>query len=334
MTHEDDILTSLRSLGIVPASACPSLVRLPGGVSSDVYRIDLASGPVCVKQVLAKLNVSADWHAPVERVHSEAAWFRFAGKIVPGNVPTVLAEDRASHLFVMNYFDPVTHPCWKTQLRDGIVDPSVAAQIGEIIARIHCTGAGSKAVQDEFAVYDHFTALRIDPYLLTTAKAHPDRAGRIREIAGDLARARIALMHGDLSPKNILVGPDGPIILDAETACYGDPAFDLAFCLNHLLLKCVWNPSHVRNYCKSFDALRNAYLAKVDWESAPALEARASPLLAALLLARIDGKSPVEYLTASRDLDFVRSAARDYLAATELTLDGIRQDWETRALAR
>jgi aminoglycoside phosphotransferase (APT) family kinase protein len=334
MTHEDEILTSLRSLGIVPDGANPSLVRLPGGVSSDVYRIDLASGPVCVKQVLAKLNVSADWRAPVERVHSEAAWFRFAGKIVPGNVPMVLAEDRSSHLFVMNYFDPVTHPCWKTQLHDGIVDPSVAAKVGEIIARIHQASAGSKAVQDEFAVYDYFMALRIDPYLLTTAKAHPDRADRIREIAGSLAHARIALMHGDLSPKNILVGPDGPIILDAETACYGDPAFDLAFCLNHLLLKCVWNPAHTKDYCATFTALRDTYLAMVDWEDAQTLEKRASALLAALLLARIDGKSPVEYLTAPRDLDFVRAAARDYLVTPELSLNGVKQDWERRALAR
>jgi Ser/Thr protein kinase RdoA (MazF antagonist) len=177
-------------------------------------------------------------------------------------------------------------------------------------------------------------ALRIDPYLLTAAKAHPDRADRIREIAGLLGRARIALMHGDFSPKNILAGPDGPVILDAETACYGDPAFDLAFCLNHLLLKCVWKPPHTEDYCASFAALRSAYLAMVDWEDPHGLERRASALLPALLLARIDGKSPVEYLTAPRDLEFVRSTARDYLARPELTLEEIRQDWEAKASAR
>src|SRR5580658_3552868 len=334
MNDNDDIVAVLRSLGMVPDGASPPLTRLPGGVSSDVYRVDLPTGAVCVKKVLAKLKVSADWRAPVERVHSEAAWFRFAGGIVPGHVPTVLAEDRASHLFVMNYFDPATHPCWKNLLCDGMVDPAFAAKVGEIIARIHRAGAGSKTVQDEFATYDFFMALRIDPYLLTAAKAHPDRAERIREIAGNLARARIALMHGDLSPKNILVGPDDPIILDAETACYGDPAFDLAFCLNHLLLKCVWKPAYIRDYCASFAALRDAYLAMVDWEDAQALERRASALLAALLLARIDGKSPVEYLTSPRALDFVRGAARDYLARPDLTLEDIRRDWEARAPAR
>ena len=194
----------------------------------------------------------------------------------------------------MNYFNPATHPCWKTLLRDGVVDTAFAAQVGDTIGRIHRASAGSKSVQSEFATYDFFLALRIDPYLLTAAKAHPDRAERIREIADNLGRARIALMHGDLSPKNILVGPDGPVILDAETACYGDPAFDLAFCLNHLLLKCVWRPAHIRDYCELFDVLREAYLSKVDWEDTQTLERRANAMLAALLLAKIDGKSPVE----------------------------------------
>jgi aminoglycoside phosphotransferase (APT) family kinase protein len=234
----------------------------------------------------------------------------------------------------MNYFDPATHPCWKDLLRDGVIDPAFAARVGETIARIHRSSAGSKIVQNEFATHEFFMALRIDPYLLTAANAHPDRASRIREIAGDLGRARIALMHGDLSPKNILAGPAGPVILDAETACYGDPAFDLAFCLNHLLLKCVWKPAHIRDYCASFAAMRDAYLARIDWEDARGLERRASALLAALLLARIDGKSPVEYLNAPADLDFVRVAAREYLMRPELTLEGMRQDWEARALAR
>lgn len=334
MNDADDIVTALRTLGIAPDGSNPRPTRLPGGVSSDVYRLDLPNGPVCVKKVLAKLNVSADWRAPVERVHIEAAWFRFAGRIVPGHVPTILAEDRASHLFVMNYFDPAMYPCWKNQLRDGMIDTAFAAKVGETIACIHGASAGSKTVREQFATDDFFMALRIDPYLLTASRAHPDRAERIREIAGELGRARIALMHGDLSPKNILAGPDGPVILDAETACYGDPAFDLAFCLNHLLLKCVWKPAHISRYCTSFAALRDSYLARVDWEEAPSLERRASALLAALLLARIDGKSPVEYLTESRDFDFVRAAARDYLVQPELSLEAIRQDWERRALAR
>src|ERR1700733_1319174 len=100
MNVGDDIVAVLRSLGMVPDGASPPLTRLPGGGSSDVYRVDLPTGAVCVKKVLAKLNVSADWRAPVERVHSEAAWFRFAGGIVPGHVPTVLGQDSPLPPFV------------------------------------------------------------------------------------------------------------------------------------------------------------------------------------------------------------------------------------------
>ena len=127
------------------------------------------------------------------------------------------------------------------------------------------------------------------------------------------ASTRLALVHGDISPKNILCGPAGPVILDAECAWYGDPAFDLAFVLNHLLLKCAWLPAAGPAFLNAFDALFQAYRAGIDWEPAPALERRAARLLGGLLLARIDGKSPVEYLTHESQRDPVRQVARALL---------------------
>jgi Ser/Thr protein kinase RdoA (MazF antagonist) len=177
-------------------------------------------------------------------------------------------------------------------------------------------------------------ALRIDPYLHRAAEANPRYADSINKIANDLGATRVALMHGDLSPKNILAGPKGPILLDAETACYGDPAFDLAFCLNHLLLKCIWRPAHTRAHCASFAALEDAYFGIVDWEDTDALDRRAAKLLAALLLARVDGKSPVEYITSDGDRGFVRTAACEYLLSSDLTLTAMRSDWEARIGAR
>ena len=88
-----------------------------------------------------------------------------------------------------------------------------------------------------------FHDIRLEPYLVATAGGHPDRAdGAAAAGARSRPRPGAALVHGDVSPKNILVGPAGPVFLDAECAWYGDPAFDLAFCLNHLLLKCLWTP--------------------------------------------------------------------------------------------
>jgi len=138
---------------------------------------------------------------------------------------------------------------------------------------------------------------------------------------------KTALVHGDVSPKNILVGRASPILLDAECAWYGDPAFDLAFCLNHLLLKCLWNASARPAYERCFEALAHAYLRGVQWEPAAALQARAALLLPALCLARVDGKSPVEYLTRAQDQDFVRANSRALLLRQPSTLADIQMHW-------
>ena len=135
------------------------------------------------------------------------------------------------------------------------------------------------------------------------------------------------LVHGDVSPKNILVGPQGPVFLDAECAWYGDPAFDLAFVLNHLLLKCVWQPAHHLAYLASFDALSQTYLKAVNWEDPTALEARTCALLAGMLLARVDGKSPVEYITTDTQRDTVRRFAIPFLKHPALQLQTLRQHW-------
>jgi aminoglycoside phosphotransferase (APT) family kinase protein len=136
-----------------------------------------------------------------------------------------------------------------------------------------------------------------------------------------------ALVHGDVSPKNILHGPSGPVFLDAECAWWGDPAFDLAFCLNHLLLKCLWTPRARAGFLHCFDALAATYLRGVNWEAADALEQRAAALLPGLFLARVDGKSPVEYVTDESQKNQVRHVARAFLADPPRHLSAIRHAW-------
>jgi aminoglycoside phosphotransferase (APT) family kinase protein len=141
-------------------------------------------------------------------------------------------------------------------------------------------------------------------------------------LASRTANTRVCLVHGDVSPKNILVAPRGPVFLDAECAWYGDPAFDLAFCLNHLLLKCLWVPQARVRFMDCFDALSEAYLRTVSFEG---VEQRTASLLPALLLARVDGKSPVEYLTA-KDKERVRAVAGELLPGAS-TLEEVRRAW-------
>jgi aminoglycoside phosphotransferase (APT) family kinase protein len=230
-------------------------------------------------------------------------------------------------MFAMEFFPPEDFPVWKAELAAGHVDPAFAGQVGRTIARIHAATAGRKDIADAFANDAQFLALRLDPFLLYVAARHADVADRLRALARDVAAARIALMHGDVSPKNILCGPNGPVFLDAETTCYGDPAFDLAFCLTHILLKSVWHPRWADGYGQCFAALAHNYLEEVAWEPARDLETRAARLLPALLLARVDGKSPAEYLTEERQQIFVRGNAKALLMQPGNRLDAIAGRW-------
>jgi aminoglycoside phosphotransferase (APT) family kinase protein len=321
-----DVAASLFRMGLVGEGEQLGIVKLAGGVSCDTYHVALKNRSICVKRALARLRVAEDWRAPQARAETEAAWFRFAASVDAKTVPAILGEDRERHLFAMQYFPPEKYPVWKALLAAGQADKQFAASVGRTVARIHAASAGRSDLQAQFATQAQFHALRIEPYLLFTANKHPGAAPRIGAIAQSVENARIALMHGDVSPKNILRGPQGPVFLDAETACYGDPAFDLAFCLNHLLLKCVWHPEFSHAYLECFTALKSAYLDGVTWENAAALDGRAAALLSAFLLARIDGKSPVEYLTEEGDKDFVRAAAKRLLSQ-ELTLDNLLSEW-------
>src|SRR5512140_63496 len=185
----------------------PALIPLVGGVSSDIYRVDLPQRPICIKRALAKLKVSAEWRAPVERNRYEVEWMRTARAIVPELVPEVLAEDRDSGTFAMEWLDPGRHPVWKAQLRDGIIDVHVAAEVGRRVAAIHAATFGDDDVARRFSTDAIFHAIRIEPYLLATARAHPECAAPLEALASVTANTRCALVHGDVSPKNILVGP-------------------------------------------------------------------------------------------------------------------------------
>lgn len=331
MDADADIAEWVEASGLGRATA---VTRLAGGVSSDVFRVDLESGPVCVKRALDRLKVAADWRAPVERSSYEAAWLRAVAPLGGPVVPRILAEDAGRHLFAMTWFAPEDHPVWKAELAAGRVDADFAGAVGRALARVHARTANSASLAAAFPTDALFTSLRIEPYLAYTAAAHPEHAARITDIAETTLATRTALVHGDVSPKNILAGPHGPVFLDAECAWYGDPAFDIAFCANHLLLKSVWKPRHAEAYAKSYGALTGAYLAGAIWEAPEAVDARAGPLLAALLLARIDGKSPVEYLTAEADRAFVRGVASELLRRPDLTLAGVARVWAERLGAR
>jgi aminoglycoside phosphotransferase (APT) family kinase protein len=309
--------------GLAAAGTAPSAEALTGGVSSDIWLVNLPAGPIVVKRALARLRVAQVWEAPVERNRYERLWLEQANAIVPGVAPKVLAADDAG-LFAMEYLAGL--PVWKAELRAGRADPAFAAEVGTRLARIHAATAGRKDIAERFATDANFLAIRLEPYLIATSKVHPTLGATLKELSDRTARTRLALVHGDVSPKNILVGPRGPVILDAECAWYGDPAFDVAFCLNHLLLKGLWVPSHRADYLRCFEALAANYLALVDWEEKADIEMRIATLLPGLLLARADGKSPAEYLDEGGKVK-IRAFSSRFLQTPAAFLKELQDQW-------
>jgi len=318
---------ALRELGLAGDEALVG-EPLAGGVSSEIWRIDTRQGPVCAKRALPKLRVAADWWAPIERNRYEARWMEVAEAAVPGSTARVLGQHPALGVLVMNWLPPQDYPLWKQLLHDGHVEVSTAQAVGRTLARIHaCSAAQRGQLAAQFDTDRIFYDIRLEPYLVATARRHADLAPALHALVAQTQSHPHALVHGDVSPKNILVGPRGPVLLDAECAWWGDPAFDLAFCLNHLLLKCLWTPAAREGFLDAFAALAGTYLDGVDWEPRAALERRAAALLPGLFLARVDGKSPVEYIDTKDQRDAVRRTARALLQRPVPLLADVSAAW-------
>ncbi len=321
-----DVPAFLRTHGLLGRDEDATMTPLTGGVSSDLWKVELPTGVICVKGALAQLKVERPWFAPVSRNHVEYEWLKFAQRVRPGQVPRVLAHDEAAGLLAMEYLAPSRYPVWKSLLLAGHIDVEAAQAVGELVGHLHSASAADPGSSVTFASDENFDALRIDPYLRVTARAHPDLEDRFAALADRTAATHLAVVHGDVSPKNILLGPAGPVLLDAECAWFGDPAFDVAFCLNHLLIKSLKVPRRGEALLAATRALADAHAAQVDWEPASVLAARVVALLPALALARVDGSSPVEYLDEG-EREIVRRVGRELLATPAATLDELCERW-------
>lgn len=292
-----------------PASTDPMVEPLSGGVSSEVLMVHTTPTPVCAKRALPQLRVAGTWEAPVERSTSEARWLEAAGRLAPGLAPPLLAQGQG--WLVLPYLPPERWTMWKTMLLAGQGDAVVVArQLGTSLGRLHERAASEPDLARQFDTTEEFTSLRLAPYLRTLAARHPQHADAQGRIEVSLLANRRTLVHGDVSPKNVLVDADGtPVLIDAECAWWGDAAFDLAFCLNHLLLKqlVVADVAPVRRAAR---VLVDAYLGEVGFEPLAAISTRTADLLPWLLLARVDGMSPVEYLDEARRQLVRRTALR------------------------
>jgi 5-methylthioribose kinase len=313
----------LRDAGWIPNDAEVLVRELSGGVSNIVLRVDHPSkSPFVLKQCRERLRVPMEWLARLDRIWTEHATLEVLRSILPeGIVPEILFEDRQNYLFAMTCApdDAVT---WKTHLMAGQVDSTVATRLGTILGTIHAEAPRHPALRGILSDTSLFDELRVDPYYRTIARAHPDLAPRINTLIDlmDRPEDERTLVLGDFSPKNILVHSAGLILLDFECAHAGDPAFDLGFFLSHLLLKTIrtgpQGPDRGSEYLELTRLFWSSYLDRRDINpgARSELERRASLHASACCLARVDGKSPVEYLD-TRGQAAARSFGREALQA-------------------
>lgn len=312
----------LQELGMLSDKATVSVDPLTGGVASDIARVSIDGQVYCIKFALPKLRVAADWFAPVERNLAEYRWLQTVAKIEPQSSLKLYGHSLAENGFAMEYLDGADTYLLKPALFEGKGKPEEAKAIGLLLGQIHATSAQPDFDPSPFQNRDDFFAIRIEPYLVHTALAHPGLGNALHSMADQLYAMASVLVHGDVSPKNIMFRAGHPYILDAECATMGDGCFDLAFCMNHFILKSIYRPSCQDAYLGLCSALWEAYVPWITFEDPAALEARVCRLLPMLMLARVDGKSPVEYLDPVEQ-DLVRQLSIPLIETPATELAGL-----------
>jgi len=309
--------------GLFPADSRLRSEWLSGGVSNAVFRItDSATGQsLILKQAREQLRTVAEWRSRLDRVWREVAALKLLGALVPGQmVPEVLFEDRDNYLFAMTAV-PAGHTIWKQRLLAGDIQPEVFHQLGSFLGRVHAGTWDGNHVPTELHDQVVFDELRLDPYYRWTAQRQPSVGAELLDLAAATAKRRDCLTLADFSPKNILLFEDRLTVLDFETAHLGDPAFDLGFFVTHLVLKAIHLPASREAILRGVRTFLEAYHREFANPAIPAeIESRFPRHLAGCLLARVDGKSPVDYLSKDEQdvvrrfiLPLIKSPAANWL---------------------
>lgn len=329
------LLTYLRSAGHLSPTVKPTITPLAGGVSNRTMLVEFEDGTGwVVKQALAKLRVAVDWFSSPERIHREALGLRWLAELVPaGSVPALLFEDETQHIVAMRAVAR-PHENWKVLLLGGAVNRAYVDAFGRLLAMIH-GGAALRAAELEplFAEYSFFETLRLEAYYGYTASQVSEASRFLHALIDETRSLRVTLVHGDFSPKNVLIHRARLVLLDHEVIHWGDPAFDLGFALTHLLSKA----RHVRAQRAKFidaagwfwTAYKTALDVNLPW--VPGLEARAVRHTLACLLARVAGRSPLEYLSAQERQE-QQAAVIALMRAVPATLPDLFERW-SKALA-
>lgn len=333
LIDEHNAAAYLRGQGLIEQNEAVSIRELPGGVSNVVLYVERPEADDFVlKQAREQLRVADPWFCSVERIWREVAVLEVCEQLLPGRshgvvpatTPRVLFTDRARYLYAMTAVP--AHVTWKQQLLDGETDVAKAIACGQLLGRLHAGTWGGQELPEELSDRQFFDDLRIDPYYRHVASAHPDLKPAIDGLIDSVFAHQLCLVHGDFSPKNLLVHDGGLVLVDFEVGHFGDPAFDLGFFLTHLFLKAFHAVPRQEAYLALVENFWQTYSdelhRRVPDEGFRSLEDRAVMNLAGCMLARIDGKSKVEYLSES-DRDVVRRLSKALLLRHPSTFDAV-----------
>lgn len=329
LIHAGNAESYLRDSGRITTGESITVRELAGGVSNIVLFVSPANGkPAYVlKQVREQLRVPDPWFCSVERIWREMEVLETCHQALASSssesrdsdefavfVPQIQFSDRENYLYAMSAAPD--HVVWKAQLLRGETNPEIASACGRLLGRIHAATWQRPDLAKQFGDTSFFDALRLDPYYRHVARQHADVAEVLYALIESLAQNPRCLVHGDFSPKNILVHDHGLTLVDFEVGHFGDPAFDLGFFLTHLVLKAIWSGAQWWDYLQLTFAFWESYrqtLAPVCGERELAsLVERAIAQLAGCMLARVDGKSRVEYLDRNAQ-ERARRFAKDLL---------------------
>jgi Ser/Thr protein kinase RdoA (MazF antagonist) len=284
----------LRAMGLLAPHDVPHATVLSENPLARVYRVETAVGIVCVKQHFSYDTPSADAR---ERTRIEHAWFHYASGTVPAAAPALRGVALSRAALATEYLDPAEFPAWQSRLAAGDVAPWIAAEAGHLLGRLHAASAGSAMLRKQFAG-------RAAPLAFAPRSRVPSAAAaRLAELDHKLAATRLALVHGAVTPDNVLVGPRGPVLIDADRAHYGDPIFDAASCLAAIALRMAGHCQLRRELTAAFAAFGGSYFAHVTWERPEQAESRAAEFIPALLLAGFerDARASVAGIGRARD---------------------------------
>ena len=316
----DRLRQYLLSSGYLEKGEPAVITRLGGGVANDVFKVESSTGAAVFKQALSRIRVKSRWIIDAQRSNVEKDALKLMRRILgPEHVPAVLFEDEENFIFGIE-LAPEGSQEWKTRLLGGEVDFGMAGQVARLLARIHNETFESEEVMRRFDQQQRFLECRVSPYFETIARRHPRLAGPIKSEIARILTLKKVLVHADYSPKNILILPGAGRfwIIDPEAAHLGDPSFDIAFLLNHMLLKAVKVRQATATLLKAFLHMAEAYGRAIQVFPADWMEEHACRQLGLLLLARVDGKSPAEYLNEGDRNIVRRSAARIIVESPKL----------------